>query len=541
MMRSGFQAFALIIATLALHLALIQPNHPRAMTFDALFLFPLELPFIILVMLALPGGHGITTIFRAVFTVLLTVIAVLKVADFALFTAFGRSFNPLIDIHLIEAGFRLAAGSIGFVPAVLGAVTAAIVPFVIAAVIWWATGQWAAISLPRPAAWISGIASLASLALIIGDIGQVQRRWSLPFDPPGTAFTFRVGFERAAAYASLWSDLEAFRAEAANDPDRDASGLLEQLDQRDILVIFVESYGRTSFDNPLYAQTHVPSLQAAEEKLTARGLEMRSGWLTSPIAGGQSWLAHGTFASGVATGNQALYAAMLASPRQTLFHLARRAGYLTRAVMPAIVLPWPEADLLGFDQTYDANDLGYGGAPFNWVTMPDQFTLAAFERIAAQNQEPSLTQIALISSHAPWVPIPEPVNWDAVGDGTIFDQWAKSGDTPAEVWSDQNRVRDQYRLAIDYTLKVSFDYVARTADADRLVIILGDHPPAAFVSQIESRDVPIHMIGSPETIAAIEDFGWTDGLIPVSTTPVWPMAAFRDRFIGAYSNPGGTP
>jgi hypothetical protein len=194
MMRSGFQAFALIIATLALHLALIQPNHPRAMTFDALFLFPLELPFIILVMLALPGGHGITTIFRAVFTVLLTVIAVLKVADFALFTAFGRSFNPLIDIHLIEAGFRLAAGSIGFVPAVLGAVTAAIVPFVIAAVIWWATGQWAAISLPRPAAWISGIASLASLALIIGDIGQVQRRWSLPFDPPGTAFTFRVGF-----------------------------------------------------------------------------------------------------------------------------------------------------------------------------------------------------------------------------------------------------------------------------------------------------------------------------------------------------------
>jgi hypothetical protein len=128
-----------------------------------------------------------------------------------------------------------------------------------------------------------------------------------------------------------------------------------------------------------------------------------------------------------------------------------------------------------------------------------------------------------------------------VGDGTIFDQWANSGDTPAEVWSDQNRVRDQYRLAIDYTLKVSFDYVARTADADRLVIILGDHPPAAFVSQIESRDVPIHMIGSPETIAAIEDFGWTDGLIPVSTTPVWPMAAFRDRFIGAYSNPGGTP
>jgi hypothetical protein len=132
------------------------------------------------------------------------------------------------------------------------------------------------------------------------------------------------------------------------------------------------------------------------------------------------------------------------------------------------------------------------------------------------------------------------VDWDAVGDGTIFDRWANSGDTPAEVWSDQNRVRDQYRQAIDYALEVSFDYLARTADADRLVIVLGDHPPAAFVSQIENRDVPIHMIGSPEAIEAIGGFGWIEGLVPDAATPVWPMADFRDRFVAAFSN-GATP
>lgn len=535
MSRTALRVFALILATIVLHLVLVQPNHPRAMTPAALLLFPLELPFIVLALLALPRDHWATRLFRGILTALLTIIAVLKTADFALFTAFGRSFNPLIDIHLIEAGFRLAAGSFGILPAVLGAIAAAVAPFGLAALIWWATGRWAALSLPRPAAWASGLASIAALGLVIGDIGQVQRRWSLPIDPPGTAFTFRVGLERATAYASLWSDLETFRLQAANDPYRTASNLFQRLEGRDILVLFVESYGRTSFDNPLYSPTHIPTLQAAEAVLAAEGLAMRSGWLTSPIAGGQSWLAHGTFASGIATGNQALYAAMLASPRQTLFHLARNSGYLTRAVMPAIILPWPEARMLGFDEVFNAYDLDYRGAPFNWVTMPDQFTLAAFDRIAAQNDQPSLTQIALISSHAPWVPIPEPVDWDAVGDGTIFDQWANSGDTPAEVWRDRDRVRDQYRQAIDYALTVSFDYVARTADADRLVIILGDHPPAAFVSEIESRDVPIHMIGSPETIAAIEDFGWTDGLIPDATTPVWPMAAFRDRFIAAYS------
>ena len=31
---------------------------------------------------------------------------------------------------------------------------------------------------------------------------------------------------------------------------------------------------------------------------------------------------------------------------------------------------------------------------------------------------------------------------------------------------------------------------------------------------------------------------WEDGLLPSSQAPVWPMAAFRDRFLGAF---GSTP
>jgi hypothetical protein len=61
--------------------------------------------------------------------------------------------------------------------------------------------------------------------------------------------------------------------------------------------------------------------------------------------------------------------------------LAQGAGFRTAAVMPQITLPWPEAALMGFDTVLAAADLGYRGLPFNWVTMPDQFTLAAFERM----------------------------------------------------------------------------------------------------------------------------------------------------------------
>ena len=46
--------------------------------------------------------------------------------------------------------------------------------------------------------------------------------------------------------------------------------------------------------------------------------------------------------------------ALLASPREGLFHLARRAGFQTAAVMPAITRDWPEAAVMGFDQVLPA-------------------------------------------------------------------------------------------------------------------------------------------------------------------------------------------
>ena len=102
---------------------------------------------------------------------------------------------------------------------------------------------------------------------------------------------------------------------------------------------------------------------------------MRSGFLTAPMVGGQSWLAHASLLSGLWIDNQGRYRALLASPRRTLLHLAQAAGWRTAAVMPAITLAWPEAGYFGYDRVLAAADLGYRGLPFNWVTMPDQFTL----------------------------------------------------------------------------------------------------------------------------------------------------------------------
>ena len=234
------------------------------------------------------------------------------------------------------------------------------------------------------------------------------------------------------------------------------------------------------------------------------------------------------------------YSALLASPRRSLYEIAQEAGFATLAVAPAITMAWPEAESLGFQHVLAAGELGYAGEPYNWVTMPDQFTLARLEqRLARPRAQPIFAEVALISSHAPWVPIPPLIPWDSIGDGRAFNKWAEGEATPEEIWRDRDRVREQYRRAIDYSLRAVAEFAARQpVETAPLILLLGDHQPAPFVSLSESRDVPAHLIGPPELVAAVADWDWSDGLVPDGATPVWPMEALRDRFLGAFRASG---
>ena len=305
-----------------------------------------------------------------------------------------------------------------------------------------------------------------------------------------------------------------------------------------MIFAFVESYGRSSIDNPTYAPTTVAALVEIGAKLEAGDLVARSAWLTSPTVGGQSWLAHSTLLSGLWVDSQGRYGALMSSRRKTLLRLAAENGWRSVGIMPAITQPWPEASFYGYTEVLAAKDLGYKGLPFNWVTMPDQYTWSAFERmeLAPADRTPVFAEVALISSHAPWTPIPWLVPWEAVGDGGIFDMQASAGDTPEKVWSDHDRVRDQFRQAVDYALRTIGEFALRRADTAPLIVVLGDHQPAPFVSGADTnRDVPVHVIGDAATIAALDGWGWADGMVADAVSPVWRMDMFRDRFLSAFS------
>ncbi|WP_420337696.1 hypothetical protein [Roseibium sp.] len=130
------------MATLALHLVLIQPNHPGAMAFGALTLFPLELPVLICGLLLIGAAPWAVWV-RSTLVVVLLLIALLKTADIVMFTALSRGFNPVTDMPLIESGVDLAVRTIG-VPLALAAAAA------VALGLGLATGVFAGLSLRVP-------------------------------------------------------------------------------------------------------------------------------------------------------------------------------------------------------------------------------------------------------------------------------------------------------------------------------------------------------------------------------------------------------
>ncbi len=527
----------LVLAGLVFHLVLIQPNHPAAMTWEALLVLPLELPAVLLGLMVVGNGR-LSTLIRIALVAVLTLIVVLKTADYVMFTSLNRGFNPVADLPLVASLVHLTAGSMGLALASLAVIGSLVATVIVAAALWWASGVWTTISAKRAPLRLAAIGTVLFTGIAIAEVGHAMRYWTLPIQPPGAAFTARVGVERVQMVQTTLAELRAFRLAAANDPYADIDTLLDHID-RDVIILFVESYGRTSFDTPFYADLHRETLNTAQDDLEALGLSMASSFLTSPTQGGQSWLAHATFANGLWIDSQASYGAALASGRETLFHIAARSGFQTAAVMPQITLDWPESQFMGFDTVLAASDLGYRGERFNWVTMPDQFTLTALDRRlrdGRSDDERLFVQVALGSSHAPWVPVPDLVDWDAVGDGRIFNAMAASGDSPDVVWRDRDRVRAQYRLSIDYALQTVFSYTALHADESALMIVVGDHQAASFVALDERADVPIHIIGPQHLVDRMIDVGFSPGLIPTPQAPVLSMDHMRHLLLEAFSS-----
>jgi hypothetical protein len=472
------------------------------------------------------------------------VVAALKLAELVIRASLARPFNPLVDMHLVSSLMHLLTGTLGPVLGWLALAGLALIPILVLIVTAKAirVGQRAL----EERRWRQATLAVAALALVLMVteqlVPQAFERWQ-----PVPLRTSRMLADEWRQGRVMLADRAEFERKAAADPFRDtpADALLTGLRGIDVLLIYIESYGRSALEQERYAELLLPRLATFERRLDDAGLAAASGYLTSPTVGGQSWLPHATLESGLWIADQNLYGLLLASDRLTLAKAFDRAGRRTVTVRPAITMPWPEGPRLGYQKIYAAKDLGYRGKPYNWITMPDQYTLAVFERRERDRPHPPLyAEMALISSHAPWTPIPPVLErWSTIGDGRVFSRWAEAGDPPEVVWRDPQRVRKQYALAIDYVLGVLASYAVRFVDDRTLLILVGDEQPAPLITgEGASRDVPMHVIsGSRALLEPFLRFGFAPGMRPQRRPAVARMDQFRDMFLGAFSRPIGAP
>ena len=490
----------------------------------------LPLLALIVTLALLPGAGAADRPLRLVATLGVLVLGLLKGADLAMSAAYSRALNPVTDAGLAIAAWQFAVGTVGIAAATAGLAAIGLALIALAVALFWGLGGLSRLPVAGRMT-LAGLCGLGLLGYAVGSLGVGPRIVQ--------AENLAYVADRARLVRTTYRELADFERALADDPLAGAErrSLFSALDGRDVVVIFVESYGRSAIEDSRYAETIGARLTSIDAQLARAGHHAVSGWLRSPTVGGMSWLAHGTLLSGLWIDNQRRYDRLVASDRRSLNRLFADAGWTTLAAMPAITMDWPEAAWFGYDQVLGAADLGYAGKPFNWVTMPDQYTLAAIQRLLARMDAPAMVETALISSHAPWTPIPHLVPWDSVGDGRIFNAQAEAGASPSEVWADPARVRIQYEKAVDYSLATIGDYMARFGE-DTVFIVVGDHQPAPIITGDDaSREVPIHIVtDAPRLLRRLEPRYWSPGMRPAPGLPVRSMHEFRLFFTAAMSD-----
>ena len=528
--RAGVTVALTIVALLLVWAALVAPNEPSRLTLGAFARLPLELVVIVALAAVLPATpRRVLAVFAGL---VLGVLVIVKVLDMGFFTAFDRPFNPVDDLGYASIGVETLRDAIGRSHA--NVAVAIVIALIVALLVVPVT---ALLRVTRVAA--GHRARALRVAAVLGVLWMVLRVLGAPV--ASTSAVALAVHEVRAVKTGLQGHAILAR-EIAHDRFRATPGdrLLTALRGKDVLLLFVESYGRVAVQDSSFSDRIDAALDQGGAQLRAAGFDSRSAFLTSPTFGGISWLAHSTMQSGLRIDTQRRYDQLMQSNRFTLSQAFKRAGWRTVDDVPSNNRTWQDGSTFyHYDKVYDSRNVGYHGPRFAYATMPDQYVLQALQRreLAKGHRRPLFAEVDLVSSHVPWTKIPRLISWDALGDGSIFNRIPAQESTKAALLGDSDRARAAYGQSIEYTMSAIVSYAQRYGDKNTVLIVLGDHQPHTIITgQGASHDVPISVVAhDPAVLRRIGRWNWQDGLLPNPQAPVWPMSAFRDRFLGAFS------
>ncbi len=516
------------LACLLVLFALLAPNRLDELTPAAFVRIPVEGLVVAALVLVLPTrARGVAA---ALVGVGLGVLTIMKMVDMGFQETLARPFHPVYDWSFFGPAVDFLNDSSGWFAAA-GAVAGAVLLAVgVVAGMTLSVLRLTRLAVGRRGAATRGVAALGVVWVSFAVLGQ----------PVAASSAANEVFDDLRQVRSDLLDPEVFEQQLADDPFRYARGdqLLTGLRGKDVLITFVESYGRVAVQHPEIAPGVDALLDAGTEELRAAGFEARSAFMTSATFGGGSWLAHATLQSGLWVDSQPRYDTLVASRRMTLSGAFRDAGWRTAGVSPSIVQAWPEAAYFGYDNVYDLAALDYTGPNFSYAKAPDQYTMATFHdaELAKADRVPVMAEIDLVSSHIPWSHLPHVVDWDRATDDSVYDPMPAKGKTKAQVWASPSSIRAAYGESIQYSLTTLISYVTTYGDDDLVLVFLGDHQPGPVVSGDHAdRDVPVTIVArDPAVLDRVSSWGWEPGLNPSPSAPLWRMDEFRDRFLTAF-------
>ena len=446
---------------------------------------------------------------------------------------YGRDVNLYWDLKLmpnVSAMFATVA-NVALVAAVAAGVV--LLPWLLAFPLRWAFNFVGRATDHPGARTVMGVYAGVVAVLAAFQLAGVP----LPGAPP-------IAAPVSLAYASeavevVYEASGVGRAPVPPAPAMDAN--LARVQGADVLLIFLEAYGVVAWDKPELARDLRATRDALAEDIRQTGRGVVSATIESTTFGGESWLAHISLLSGTEVRTADLNARLMRDrQRDTMVKAFGRRGFRTVAAMPGLQLNWPEGEFYGFDRIYGTRDLDYKGPPFSWWDLTDQFTLARLDEleIARTGRTPVFAFMPTISSHAPFTPAPpyQP-DWARVLTADPYDQ-AALDDAYARP-PDWTNLTPSYAEAINYAHRVLGGYLRLRADRDLVIVLIGDHQPAAFVSgEGAPWDVPVHVITARQAVLdGLKAHGFREGLQsprPVITT----MDGLLPKLLDAFSEAG---
>jgi hypothetical protein len=313
----------------------------------------------------------------------------------------------------------------------------------------------------------------------------------------------------------------------------------------DIYLLFVESYGRLLYKNSSLRVPYLRCMDSCESLLLHNGLNASTGFSTSPVSGGQSWVSYSTVMFGYNIRNQGTFNSLLKNPAMAhydnLFRVLNRQGYKTyrlNAMPPASALeiPWETySRFYSIDKWINFSDLNYTGRLYGFgPSPPDQYSLNFAGRYIDNNSAgPHALFFITQTTHNPFYsPDSLASDWQSLNserDTISFH---------ASVFLKKPRVSD-YAKAVRYDLSALIQFIIQVPDPNAIFILIGDHQPPVITTAQDGFETPVHIISrNREFVNAFLQYGFRPGMkadekaVPVRHEGIYSM--FMREFIRSY-------